>query len=165
MVCCWQSRQNRRGGIAVQKWEYYTYSERSGPTVAPVSDAKIQQALVEAGANGWELVSSSVGSDVNGVTTAVFLFFRRPVTDSGRTGKLGLTLSVKDGRTATSVRPMSPADRAGLRVGDQVTMIDGVPLGRDHAANKRQMAGEAGSTAHITARRKKDTLDFEIVRE
>jgi len=70
--------------------------------------------------------------------------------------------------TITSPIPGSPAERAGLRPGDQVIAIDGEDMTGINAELARQrVLGPAGTTVHLTILREgvDQLLEFDIVRE
>lgn len=70
--------------------------------------------------------------------------------------------------TIMSPIPGSPAERAGLRPGDQVVAIDGEDMTGVNAEIARQkVLGPAGTTVHLTIRREgvDELLEFDIVRE
>jgi carboxyl-terminal processing protease len=60
----------------------------------------------------------------------------------------------------------SPAQRAGLKPGDEIVRIDGVEIGGDLATATAHMRGASGSTVHLTIRRKgaANLLEFEVRR-
>jgi len=60
----------------------------------------------------------------------------------------------------------SPAQRAGLRTGDEIVKIDGVDIGGDLAAATNRMRGASGSTVKLTVRRAGRTalLEFTLRR-
>jgi len=76
---------------------------------------------------------------------------------------------VPDEGTVKVLRPIdgSPAQRAGLKPGDQIVRIDGVDVGSDLAAATARMRGASGSTVKLTVRRKGEAqlLDFTVRRE
>jgi carboxyl-terminal processing protease len=70
--------------------------------------------------------------------------------------------------TVTTPMPGSPAERAGLKPGDQVVKIDGEDMtGVDAELARRKVIGAANTTVHLTIFREgeKDLLEFEIKRE
>jgi carboxyl-terminal processing protease len=70
--------------------------------------------------------------------------------------------------TITSPMPGSPAERAGLKPGDQVMAIDGEDMtGLPGEAVRLKIIGPAGTTVHMTIKRdgEADLLEFDIVRE
>ncbi|HEY2982220.1 MAG TPA: S41 family peptidase [Anaerolineales bacterium] len=70
--------------------------------------------------------------------------------------------------TVTSPIPGSPADKAGLRAGDEFIAIDGEDMtGIDPELARRKVIGPAGTTVHLTMKRagETDPLEFDIVRE
>ncbi len=70
--------------------------------------------------------------------------------------------------TITSPIPDSPADRAGLRPGDQVIAIDGEDMtGVNAELARRKVLGPAGTTVHLTIFREGEAepLEFEVVRD
>lgn len=69
--------------------------------------------------------------------------------------------------TITSPMPDSPAEKAGLKPGDQVVAIDGVSMKGVAAEEARlKVLGPAGTTVHLTIQRKGEAnpLEFDIVR-
>ncbi len=70
--------------------------------------------------------------------------------------------------TITSPIPGSPAERAGLRPGDQVVKIDDVDMtGVDGELARRKVLGPANTTVHLTILREgeQSLLEFNIKRE
>jgi len=70
--------------------------------------------------------------------------------------------------TITSPIPGSPAERAGLRPGDQVVKIDGEDMtGIDAEVARLKVLGPANTVVHLTIFREgeSDFLEFEITRE
>jgi len=75
-----------------------------------------------------------------------------------------------DGEYLTIISPMpgSPAERAGMKPGDEVVAIDGEDMtGVDGNIVIRKVMGPAGSTVLLTVRRAEvpELLEFEVVRE
>lgn len=70
--------------------------------------------------------------------------------------------------TITSPMPDSPAERVGLKPGDQVVAIDGEDMtGIPGEAVRLKIVGPAGTTVHLTIMREGEDklLEFEVVRE
>jgi carboxyl-terminal processing protease len=70
--------------------------------------------------------------------------------------------------TITSPMPGSPAERAGLKPGDQVMAIDGEDMtGLPGEAVRLKIIGPAGTKVHMSIKREgeADLLEFDIVRE
>lgn len=70
--------------------------------------------------------------------------------------------------TITSPMPDSPAEKAGLKPGDQIVKIDGEDMtGIDAGAARLKVLGPAGTTVHLTVLREgeKDLLEFDVVRQ
>ncbi|MGP8033210.1 MAG: S41 family peptidase [Steroidobacteraceae bacterium] len=67
------------------------------------------------------------------------------------------------------LRPIdgSPAQRAGLKPGDEIVKVDGVGVGGDLAGATARMRGASGSTVKLTVRRKGEAqlLEFTVRRE
>lgn len=69
--------------------------------------------------------------------------------------------------TITTPIPGSPADKAGLRPGDQIIKIDGVDMtGIDPEVVRQKVLGPAGTTVHLTVARSGQSgpLEFDITR-
>ncbi len=69
--------------------------------------------------------------------------------------------------TITSPIPGSPADKAGLRPGDQIVKIDGQDMtGVNAEVAHQKVLGPAGTTVHLTIKRAGEValLEFDIVR-
>ena len=60
----------------------------------------------------------------------------------------------------------SPAERAGLQAGDEITAIDGADLSRGQSFGEKimKLRGQPGSTAQLTVQRKKEQLSFSVQR-
>jgi carboxyl-terminal processing protease len=88
---------------------------------------------------------------------------------SGSFGGIGFTFNAADGElTIISPIPDTPAARAGLRSGDRIVFIDGVPttnMSSDTAVGK--MRGEPGTPVTLTVAREgwSEPHDFPIIRE
>jgi len=70
--------------------------------------------------------------------------------------------------TITSPMPGSPAERAGLKPGDQVVAIDGEDMtGVEAELARRKVIGPANTVVHLTIFREgeKELLEFDITRE
>jgi len=70
--------------------------------------------------------------------------------------------------TITSPMPGSPAERAGLKPGDQIVAIDGEDMtGVDAELARRKVIGPAGTTVRLTVLREGEAelLEFEVTRE
>ena len=76
---------------------------------------------------------------------------------------------VPDDGTVKVLRPIdgSPAQRAGLKPGDEIVKIDGVAIGGDLSAATARMRGASGSTVKLTVRRKGEAqlIEFTVRRE
>lgn len=72
-------------------------------------------------------------------------------------GVLAFGLSPQDGRTVCVVYLGSPAERAGLRTGDVVMEVDGIPVPVDKG-------GAPGTVAKVTVRRGEQSLSLDIAR-
>lgn len=69
--------------------------------------------------------------------------------------------------TITKPIPGSPAEKAGLKAGDQIIAVNGVDMtGIDPEQVRSKVIGPAGTTVHLTVRRpgQSTTLQFDIVR-
>jgi carboxyl-terminal processing protease len=76
---------------------------------------------------------------------------------------------VPDDGLVKVLRPIdgSPAQRAGLKSGDEIVKVDGVDVGGDLAGATARMRGASGSTVKLTVRRKGEArlLEFTVRRE
>ncbi len=69
--------------------------------------------------------------------------------------------------TITSPMPDSPAEKAGLKPGDQVVAIDGKDMkGVSAEVARSKVLGPAGTTVHLTIKREGETdlLEFDVLR-
>lgn len=72
-------------------------------------------------------------------------------------------LDVTEGALIVAVAPDSPAERAGLQVGDVVTAVDGDPVDARRTLAGRLLAYEPGDTVVLTVLRAGETLAIEVV--
>lgn len=72
-------------------------------------------------------------------------------------------LAVTEGALIVEVAPDSPAERAGLQVGDVVTAVDGDPVDARRTLAGRLLAYEPGDTVALTVLRAGETLEIEVV--
>jgi carboxyl-terminal processing protease len=88
---------------------------------------------------------------------------------TGEYGGLGVQISARDGWvTAVSVLPETPAERAGMRVGDRFLEIDGRSAeGWSDDDAVKVLRGPRGTTVRLKVKRVgiAEPIDFEIVRE
>ncbi len=86
---------------------------------------------------------------------------------TGEVTGIGVTLDFSGGvALVTSVIPDTPAERAGLRVGDILYRADGDDLsGMNSESILQRIRGEAGSALHLEVDRNGIILTFDIVRE
>jgi carboxyl-terminal processing protease len=87
----------------------------------------------------------------------------------GKFGGIGVEVDFKDDRI-TVLAPMegSPAERAGMRAGDEIIAIDGKPM-REERLDRiiTRMRGPAGSRVRVTVRRAgaSDLIQLDLTRE
>jgi carboxyl-terminal processing protease len=84
------------------------------------------------------------------------------------TGRVGVRFEARDGAlVVVAIRPGGPAERAGLRPGDQLVKVGGIPVGpatpRDELTGL--VTGTAGSKVLIAVVRGSEQKDIVIVRE
>jgi serine protease Do len=73
-------------------------------------------------------------------------------------GELAAYFGVKNGLLVTSVRPDTPAAKAGLRVGDVITAVDGKPVALVHELMAALSEGGSSKDVSLTVvREKKET--------
>ncbi len=87
------------------------------------------------------------------------------IRTSGEYSGIGVTIGVKDGMVSV-VSPMkgTPAERAGLKVNDIITKVDGKPVTTsDESASL--IRGPAGTAVILTIYRNGESFDVSIVRE
>ena len=87
----------------------------------------------------------------------------------GAFGGVGVEVDFKD-NAVTVIAPIedSPAERAGIRSGDQIVAIDRVPVrGKSATELVRRMRGKPGTTVTLSIRRRGNDklLNFALVRE
>ncbi|OGL65902.1 MAG: hypothetical protein A3J27_02880 [Candidatus Tectomicrobia bacterium RIFCSPLOWO2_12_FULL_69_37] len=108
------------------------------------------------GSKGLEVMYEALGSMISAMDA--YSAFMRPERfralqeeTSGRYGGIGLTISQRDGKLVV-VSPLedTPASRAGIEPGDEITAVDGEPVaGRPLAAAVRRMRGPPGSEVRL----------------
>ncbi len=86
---------------------------------------------------------------------------------SGQFGGIGVVMGFEDGVNIISVMPGTPAEAAGLRVGDKIQAVDGTPvedLGPEEVA--LHIRGKAGTEVVLTIRRSgEEPKDYVITRD
>ncbi|RYG39360.1 hypothetical protein EON81_01390 [bacterium] len=83
---------------------------------------------------------------------------------SNHLGSFGFRLTVSNGKPGVLVKPGSKAEKAGLKTGDLLDEIDGVPTTTD--TERTPPSGwESRPTIHLKVRRGDETLDLTIERE
>ena len=88
------------------------------------------------------------------------------VSTAGTYAGIGIEVSTAD-RALRVVRPFrdSPAAAAGIRSGDMISAIDGMPVGADLDAAMARMRGPRGSTVRLAVMRTGQTLPLEFTVE
>jgi carboxyl-terminal processing protease len=88
------------------------------------------------------------------------------VSTSGTYAGIGIEVSTAD-RALRVVRPFSdsPAAAAGIRSGDMISAIDGMPVGADLDAAMARMRGPRGSSVKLAVMRTGQTLPLEFAVE
>lgn len=78
---------------------------------------------------------------------------------------LGARIGTEDGRLATVryVEPESPAQQAGIRVGDEIRALDGKPVGSVFDFNKRLLEARPGQRVQIEVDRPSGGRQIELV--
>ncbi len=88
---------------------------------------------------------------------------------AGTSGVLGMSPAKRDGHIVVGqVFPGQAADRAGLKAGDVIVAVDGVPFDADMTEAQAAMlhlSGPVGSTAHVVVQRGSDLVEFDIARQ
>lgn len=81
-------------------------------------------------------------------------------------GKSGALISMADGKTILGIEKNSPAEKAGLQVGDIIMSIDGVATTDDELENFKLRNKEAGTTHQffISRKGKTQTIAIEYVK-
>lgn len=93
------------------------------------------------------------------------------IMTEGQYGGIGTVISIRgEDKTLTIISPMegTPADRLGLRAGDQILQIDSVSTeGFDTSRAAKLMRGDPGTEVHLKIKRPgvSEILDYLIVRE
>jgi len=79
---------------------------------------------------------------------------------------IGVQLSSRNGRVIiTAAMPGSPAEQAGLRLGDEVVAVDGEPVaGQDAGAVAERIRGPSGTTVALLLRRDGVELQASVTR-
>jgi len=149
--------------------------------VSPVSDAALVDAalagLQEATAESGKLPGSKavdVALDAMTASLDPHSAYLDPdelreaeVTTTGEFGGLGIQVAREEGQI-TVISPIegTPADRAGIKPGDRITHVDGVPVGAMSLSEAvRAMRGEPGTPIDLTiARDGRKPFDVTIIR-
>jgi carboxyl-terminal processing protease len=87
---------------------------------------------------------------------------------AGQSGTVGLHLEADDGELRVgSVTPGGPADQAGLRAGDIILAVDGMPFDDATTGTEASLMirGPVGQPAHIVVRRDAQELEFSPIRQ
>lgn len=79
-------------------------------------------------------------------------------------GKVGIGISVEDGRTITSVITGSSAHENGIQVGDRIVSIDGALCEGDYRSIILQLVGEYGSQVKVRTLRGESLNEYVLVR-
>ncbi|MBT8422166.1 MAG: S41 family peptidase [Gammaproteobacteria bacterium] len=89
------------------------------------------------------------------------------INTSGNYTGVGLEVNIEDGRVVI-VSPIddTPAQRAGIRPGDILMMVDGQPVEQDIQSTVGRMRGEPGTSVKLTVSRdgEDDLLHFNLLR-
>ncbi len=88
---------------------------------------------------------------------------------AGTSGAVGLAPVKRDGHIVVGqVLPGQAADQAGLKDGDIILSVNGVPFAQNMTEAQAAMlylAGPIGSTAHLVVQRGTDQLEFDVTRQ
>lgn len=79
-------------------------------------------------------------------------------------GKVGIGISVEDGRTITSVITGSSAHENGIQVGDRILSIDGESCVGDYRSIILQLVGEFGTQVKVSTLRGESLNEYVLVR-
>lgn len=106
----------------------------------------------QTGGNAPDQGTSQDTSSMNQDTTSTqsgtgFGLKAKPMTAEQRSAKGGPNVS---GLTVTAVDPGSPAEKAGVRVGDVLTKIDGNPVNSTDDLTKAYSQDQKGGKSHAT---------------
>jgi carboxyl-terminal processing protease len=146
-------------------------SDAAGEIVAQaIAAAKKSSARVNALSE--EAIDKAV---FDGMTGALDRFSRYATPDEARDqraardgfGGIGVTLETSGDFNITAVSEQSPAQKAGIKVGDKIVAIDGIPVaGRQAIDIIHQLRGPIGSVVALTIARSgvAGTRDFKIAR-
>ncbi len=89
-------------------------------------------------------------------------------TFAGKTGVTGLYAENQSGQVViTIVFPGGSAEKAGVKMGDELLSIDGVSLDKDTDSSEAglMLRGEPDTTVHLQVKRQDQVLDFDLVRQ
>ena len=91
---------------------------------------------------------------------------RREMIQQGRLGGLGVRIATRDAfPTILHVLEGTPAEKAGLKAGDQITVVDGRSTREtslEEVANR--LRGKVGTRVKLTIQREEKTLEFTLTR-
>jgi carboxyl-terminal processing protease len=127
--------------------------------VEPVDDRTLLNAAINGMLTELDPYSSFLDTDAS-----------QELEDSsqGRYTGIGVQLGLRDGRIiVTELMPGGPAEQAGVKLGDLITAVDGVPV-RDRKIFEsfQALSGEPGSAVRVSFKRgKRRARELELVRE
>jgi carboxyl-terminal processing protease len=91
------------------------------------------------------------------------------ITTTGEYGGLGISIARRDAWvTAVGILPETPAERAGVRIGDRMVAIDGASTkGWDEDQAVKRLRGAPGTDVVVTVQRpgSAQTIDFRLTRQ
>ena len=67
--------------------------------------------------------------------------------------------------TIVSVNPGGPAETAGLKAGDVITMIDGDPASDNGAENAKRLTGKTNTSVVVSVKRGEQELTLSVIRK
>ena len=85
---------------------------------------------------------------------------------TGEYGGIGSLIGQMDDKIViTMPNEGFPADKVGLKIGDEILKIDGVDTkGKGTTEVSKMLKGTAGTAIHLTIKRQDDTMEFDLIR-